>query len=191
MIVYDFDDTIYDGDSSIDMVFYTLKNHPFLMIKYLIKFLFKLIKYKFNKCEFKEAKEILFAFLFEIKNLDNYLNEFVESHMKNIKPWYKKIHKDNDLIISASYELWINKFCKKLNIKNAMGTKVDMKTGKIIGKNCSGNEKIKRYIEVYKDKKILKAFSDSKKDIPLLEFAKEGYVVKGNKIVKYYKGFKF
>ncbi len=184
MNVYDFDDTIYKGDTSVDLIFYTLKKKPLLMLKYLIKFKFKYIKYIFKKCEFEESKEILFRFLFDINNLDEYLDEFAETHMKNIKPWYKKMQKSDDLVISASYILWIKKFCDKLNIKNVIATEVNLKTGKIIGKNCSREEKIKRFKKAYPNKIINKAYSDSKKDLPLLMSAKEGYFVKGNEIIR-------
>ena len=36
MNVYDFDDTIYDGDTNRDLMKYSFKRHPFLVIKALL-----------------------------------------------------------------------------------------------------------------------------------------------------------
>lgn len=191
MNVYDFDDTIYRGDTSIDLIKYTLIKHPFLMLKYIFKFIKKGVLYKLNKVEFKEVKETLFMFLIEIKDLDKYLEKFTDKYMKNIKSWYKEKQKKEDLVISASYTIWIKKFCDRLNIKNVIGTEVDLKTGKIIGNNCSGEEKLKRFDKLFPNIEILESYSDSKKDIPLLERAKQGYVVKGDKITPYKKEYKF
>lgn len=191
MNVYDFDDTIYKGDTSKDLIKYTLKKKPLLMLKYIFKTIPVAIKYLFKKVKAQDVKESLFMFIKEIKNLDKYLDKYVDSHMKNIKPWYKEKQKRNDVVISASYILWIKKFCDKLNIKTSIGTEVDVKTGKIIGKNCSGKEKLVRFDKMFPGKEILESYSDSMKDLPLLERAKQGYVVKDNEIIPYKKGDKF
>jgi HAD superfamily phosphoserine phosphatase-like hydrolase len=191
MNAYDFDDTIYKGDSGIDLIKYTFKKKPFLMIKYLFITLFFAIKYYFKKSTYKEVKEKLFGFLREIKNLEEYIDLFVNIHMKNIKPWYYEIQKKDDVLISASYDLWINKFAQKINIKNVISTKYDIKTGKIIGENCLKEEKLKRFDKEFPNKIIKKSYSDSPNDIPLLKRAEQGFVVKDDKITKYYKGYKF
>lgn len=191
MNVYDFDDTIYKGDTSEDLIKYTLKKKPLLMLKYIFKTIPVLVKYIFKKAKRQDVKESLFMFIIEIKNLDKYLDKFVDEHMNNIKPWYKERQKKDDVVISASYIIWIKKFCDRLNIKNSIGTEVDLKTGKIIGKNCSGKEKLVRFDKMFPGKVILESYSDSKHDLPLLERAKQGYVVKDNEIIPYRKGYKF
>lgn len=191
MNVYDFDDTIYKGDTSVDLVKHTLKKKPLLMLKYILKTIPVLIKYLFKKVKFQDVKESLFMFIIEIKDLDKYLDEYIDIHMKNIKPWYKEKQKKDDVIISASYILWIKKYCDRLNIKTSIGTEVNLKTGKIIGKNCLSKEKLVRFDVMFPGKEILESYSDSKKDLPLLERARQGYVVKGNKIIPYRKGYKF
>ena len=66
-----------------------------------------------------------------------------------------------------------------------IASKVDKKTGKFLSKNCHDYEKIVRYEELYK-KKIKKFYTDSiRADKAMLEYAKEGFVVKGDIITKY------
>lgn len=190
MNIFDFDNTIYEGDSTKDIIKYFIKKYPFKVLKCLLK-ANKLNKmYKKGQIEFKIVKETMLAFLFDIKNLDEHINKFVILNIKKIKPWYLKNRKESDTIISASYELWIRPFCNRIGIKNVIATKVD-DYGKIIGANCKGVEKINRLRFEFGVVPVIKAFGDSVSDIPMLEYAKEGYVVKGNSIVPYQKGMKF
>ena len=190
MNIYDFDNTIYDGDTNKDIIFYSLKRYPINVINSLIKSKILYRKYKKGLIKFSVVKEEMLSFLFKINNLDNYLDKFVNKHMSRIKPWYYDKQSESDVVISASYEIWIKKFCDKLRIKNYIATRTD-KSGKIVGENCKGEEKIKRFKEEFKDIEVYYSYSDSYVDIPILEYAKEGYVVEGNKLIKYYKGYNF
>ena len=55
MNVYDFDGTIYNGDSTRDFVFYLIKKYP-RMIRYMPAFIFAAMKYRFgiisNTCHY-------------------------------------------------------------------------------------------------------------------------------------------
>lgn len=190
MNIYDFDNTIYNGDSCRDLVLFGLKKYPNITIKSLIKANILNRKYKRKKIPFERVKEELLSFIFKINNYQKFINEFVCTHMKKIKPWYLTRKTDNDIIVSASYELWIKKFAKKLGIKHVIATKVDNK-GKIIGKNCKREEKVRRLKNEYKDCIFETSYSDSESDKPILELAKKAYVVEGNKIYSFDNNYKF
>ena len=185
-----FYNTIYKGDTNTDIILYSLKYHPINVIKSLVKARKLKKEYKKGLIPFERVKESMLSFLFQIKNLDSYLDKFVNKHMKNIKQWYLIRKNEKDIVISASYEIWIAKFCKKLKIKNVIATKTDA-NGKIINGNCKGKEKIVRFKKMFKNAKAVVAYSDSKVDIPMLEYAKNAYVVEGNKLFNYKKGYKF
>ena len=71
MNVYDFDGTIYDGDSSVDFYLFSLRKN-IKIIKYLPKQIKALIQYKLKKIDKTMMKEIFFSFLKDIdvqKNL--------------------------------------------------------------------------------------------------------------------------
>ena len=190
MNIYDFDNTIYNGDTNKDILLYSFKKHPFKVIKALNKTKKLERDYKRGLITFERVKEVMLSFLFEIDDLNGYIEKFVSSHMKNIKPWYLSRKTDYDIVISASYELWIIPFCKKLGIKYVLATKTD-KDGHIIGKNCKGEEKVKRLASTIPNAQIITSYSDSESDLPILNIAKTAYVVEGNKLIPYVKGYKF
>lgn len=190
MNIYDFDDTIYNGDTNRDILMYGFKKHPFLVLKALKKAKKLQNDYKRGVIEFERVKEAMLSFIFQIKNYPKFINDFVDSHMKNIKPWYLNRRTQNDIIISASYELWIMQFSKRLGVKYVIATKTDS-DGRIIGKNCKGAEKLKRLASVIPNAVIVSAYSDSSCDIPILEAARTAYVVEGDKLITYTKGYKF
>ena len=190
MNIYDFDDTIYEGDTEVDIVKYGLKTHPILTIESLLK-ANKLNKdYKAGLIEFERVKEEMLSFIFKTGNTKNFIKKFVDTHMKNIKPWYKNRQTKKDIIATASYEIWINLFAENLGIKYVIGTKTD-EEGHIIGNNCKRDEKVRRIKELFPKEDFLTAYSDSSVDIPILELAKESYVVEGNELKLYKKGYNF
>ena len=190
MNIYDFDGTIYNGDSCKDIVLYGLKKHPSLTIASLKKARQVNKNYKKGYIQFERVKEELLSFIFKIDDREKFINDFVDSHMKKIKSWYKSRKDANDVIVSASYDIWIIPFAQKLGIRNVIATRVDSE-GKILGLNCKGQEKVKRIKEAYNSSEISSAYSDSAVDIPMLEIANTAYVVEGNKINTYKQGYKF
>ena len=62
MNVYDFDGTIYDGDSSIDFFLYALKKKPSI-IRFLPRQAWGFLRYKAGKTGKTAFKESLFSFL--------------------------------------------------------------------------------------------------------------------------------
>jgi phosphoserine phosphatase len=62
-------------------------------------------------------------------------------------------------------------------------SQVDHETGKWLGNNCYGAEKIDRFKKIYPATEIAKFYSDTLSDLPMAAFAKESYIVRGEKIV--------
>ena len=76
-----------------------------------------------------------------------------------------------------------------MKLQNIIRTKIDLKTANLIGNQCRKEEKVKVLKEKYPNILVGETYSDSKNDIPLLEIGNPGYVVKGEKLEKYYKGY--
>lgn len=188
MIVYDFDDTILKGDSSSNFYLYCFFKRPILVIIALIKTIPTGLLYLFKKREYKDVIESIFSFLPKLNNVDKMVEDFWNKNEYRVKKWYLDKQTKNDLVISATFTFIIEPICKRLNIKNYIGTDYDLETGKVIGLSSKRANKIIKFEEKYPDKKILKAYSDSPTDIPLLEYAEKGYVVIGNKEILYYEG---
>lgn len=190
MNIYDFDDTIYSGDSFIDILKYSIIRHPIITSKSIFAGIKNLRKCKKGEVPFETVKESLLSFLFKINNREKYINTFVNKKIHKIKKWYKENKKDDDIIITASYELWIKPFCDRLGIKNVIATRTDEK-GKIIGKNCKREEKINRLNKEFPNAVIKNAYSDSASDIPMFKVAEKGFVVEGEILVEYCENYNF
>ncbi len=183
MNAYDFDETIYDGDSSVDFYFFCLKKNKKVLLCLPIQmygFLLYLLKIK-DKTYFKEK---VFSFLKKIDSIDSYIEEFWNAGIHKIKPWYLKQKRKTDLIISASPEFLLKPLEKKLDV-HVIATVVNKHNGKFESKNCHDVEKVRRYEEIYPHKKIKRFYSDSiRADWPMFEYAQEAYLVHKNDVKK-------
>lgn len=184
MNVYDFDKTIYDGDSTVDFYFYSIKRQPNLL-RFLPSQAVVFVKYLFKSITKTEAKEQVFKMFSGIKDIDSYITDFWDKNRHKIKDFYNSTHLDTDVIISASPEFLLEPICKELKINKLLASRVDKKTGKYTGENCYGKEKVKRFYEVYKDEKIDTFYSDSLSDTPLKEISKNAYIVKKDKLIEW------
>ena len=63
--------------------------------------------------------------------------------------------------------------------------------GRVIGKNCKGEEKIKEFKKLFPNEKVECAYSDSHVDIPMLEYARRAFVVEDDELIPYKKDYKF
>lgn len=186
--VYDFDKTIYRHDSGVDFYFFSLKKHPFKVLKSTFKTVPSLILYLFKKRSTLDLKDTILYFINEV-DLKKLVNDFWDTHEKYINNWYKKQKRKDDVIVSANTDFLLKEICKRLGIKNMIATTYDFKKKKHVGLHCKNKNKITMFYEKYPKYKMNKTYSDSKHDIPLLEEGKEAYVVKGEKLIKYYKGY--
>lgn len=179
--VYDFDKTIYDGDSTQNFFFYLLKKQPKIMI-YLPKQIYYLVLFYTGKMEKTKAKEKFYMCFNGVKNIEKEVENFWDKNIFKIKKFYYDTQKDNDIIISASPEFLLRPICDRLNIKYLIASKVDKNTGKYTGANCYGEEKVKRLNEEIPNTIINEFYSDSISDAPLANIAKTAYMVLGNRI---------
>ena len=130
MNVYDFDKTIYKGDSTLDFYFFCLRKKP-IIIKKFHKQIYSAILYKLGKITKTEFKENFYIFLNDLENIDNLLKEFWDNNQNKIKSFYLKQKNDDDVIISASPTFLLEPICRRLNIKYLIASKVDKNTRKI------------------------------------------------------------
>lgn len=182
--LYDFDVTIYDGDSSVDFFKFCLKKDK-KNYKILPKLAIKFLAYKSKNITDTELKEYIFSFLENFKNIDIVVKEFWETHESKIKNFYLEKKHNQDIIISASPEFLLKPICQKLKVKDLIASDVDKTTGKFKKPNNRGEEKVKEFYKKYPKAEILEMYSDSLHDKPLLDLAKKSYFVKKNKLYDY------
>lgn len=184
MNVYDFDNTIYRGESCFDLFFYYMKKHPRL-VKYLPKTTVGFIRYKLRLVSLDELisnygvfAEQLFS---DVQDVEAEVTEFWDKHMHKIKPFYLAQQLEDDLIITASPEIVLAELFRRINIKNFIGTTIDEKTRKLAF-ICFRENKIKAFKNRYPDVMIENFYTDSLNDKPLMNISKNVFLVKGNKI---------
>lgn len=182
--LYDFDGTIYDGDSSVDFFKFCLKKDKSIY-KMLPKLGIKFLAYKSKNITDTELKEFIFSFLKNFKNIDEIVKEFWKNHESKIKNFYLEKKHNQDIIISASPEFLLKPICQKLKVKDLIASDVDKTTGKFNKPNNRGEAKVKVFYEKYPNAEIMEMYSDSLHDKPLLDLAKKSYFVKKNKLYDY------
>ncbi len=186
MNVFDFDNTIYDGESIIDFFFWYCKKDKTLL-KYIPSIIKALLKYKKGSITIEEAltrygKTITDFYVNHISLGDDFVT-FWDNNMHKIKPFYGEIHSEDDLIISCSPEISLQIICDRLGIKKYIGTSINEKNGEIT-RLCFRENKVKAFFEEYPNTKIENFYTDSLNDQPLIDISKNAYLVKGKKIIK-------
>jgi HAD superfamily phosphoserine phosphatase-like hydrolase len=181
--VYDFDRTVYDGNSAVDFYLYCLRKKPSL-IKYFPSQLYYLSLYSFKLISRTEFKSKFFIFLNGETDIESTVQSFWVKNMPKIKSWYAESDHHNDIVISASPAFYLSPLAQKLKIYRLIATDMDPKTGNIIGENCYGAEKVKRLNSELPNINIDKVYTDSLSDLPLLRLGKKAFIVSGENIIE-------
>lgn len=183
MNVYDFDKTIYDGDSSVDFYLFCLLKKPYIVVL-IPSILWGFILYKLRFKEKEYFKEKYFSFVKCFSNIDELVIQFWNKNEGKIKDWYLKQRKSNDVIITASPNFLIEEIVKRLGVDSLIASMVDSENGLFLSKNCYGKEKVKRYKKKFKNIVIENFYSDSMSDLPMMELSNNAFLVKGDSIKK-------
>ncbi len=180
--IYDFDGTIYDGDSSADFYTYCLFRRPRMWLCLPCAFACWVL-YMLRMIDKTRLKQKLFSFVTLIPDIDTYIASFWETHTQHIKAWYLAQKQETDIIISASPEFLLAPACHRLGV-TLIGSIVDKHTGEFTGKNCWGEEKIHRLTRYFGTFPNASAFyTDSAADTPLCKRIPNSYLVRGEKII--------
>ena len=181
MNVYDFDQTIYYPDSSYHFFVHCLKKHPAAVLPVIPKALILALRYRRGRIKAAELKEHLFSFLPRLKDVDEEVRVFWETHRGHVQSWYLRRKRDDDLIISASPEFLLRPIAEELGVR-LIATPMDKGSGRIEGENCHDHAKVRRYRELYEEEEIEEFYSDSLSDAPLAELSKRAFLVRKDQI---------
>lgn len=186
MQVFDFDNTIYHGESVYDFALFVIKR-KLSLVKYIPKITIILIKYKkcqMNKFEFKEELEKYTKVFLDNKDfLEKMVVKFWQKNKHKLdQGMLKKIKKD-DVILTCSPYFLIGEIKSELKTKHLICSEIDVKKGKISFLNF-GENKVKKFKEKYKNKKIDVVYTDSYNDQALIDIATNAYLVKKGKCQK-------
>lgn len=186
MNVYDFDNTIYDGESSVDFFLFCIKRDKKLA-KLLPVMIVKLIKYKMCLITVDElkacAEKYAYVFIESVEDVRGFVKEFWDLNFHKIKEYYKNQKRKDDVIISASCSFLLDDICKRLDIKTCICSVIDVKTGHF-EQVCFRSNKVDLFYKKFPNGVIHNFYTDSMNDKPLIDISENAYLVKGKNVKK-------
>ena len=186
MNVYDFDNTVYDGETLVDFIIY-YAFHDIKIWKYIPKLLFIWLRDSLHLFTVEQAVEAYSSFLegyfVNIKTLEEDTVKFWDKHEKKIKPFYEKIRMDDDVFVTGTTDFIFEEIAKRQGYKNYITSSVDKNTGKFTSL-CFLENKVKLFKERYPDAEIDNFYTDSENDRAMMDISKNVYLVKGQNITK-------
>jgi phosphoserine phosphatase len=175
--VFDFDNTVYDGNVTLDFFKFSLKRH-FLRGIFLPIIGAYYILLRHGLIDLSKFIEVSYKYLVNINTFKTDLDKFWEKHFAKIKVLYFKRKGSTNIIVSASPDVFIEPIISKLDCK-LIASHFDVDTGKVVGQLCYGLEKVVRLV-----KEGINSFdefyTDDYSDSPLIKMAKFAYLVRGN-----------
>ncbi len=185
MNVYDFDETIYDGESSIEFILAYLKKDP-TIVRFLPSIAKLMRQYNRGQARFEDFAENyapkLQAYFAENKvDVASLVSGFWDKRMHKIKPFYLRQQRADDVIITASPYFMMDDICRRLGVRHLIATDFDIETGEVHAA-CFRERKVALFRAAFPDVEIDDFYTDSVNDACLFPLAKRAFMVKGNEI---------
>ena len=156
MKAFDFDNTIYRGESSIDLAVYMIRNNKKIIL-YLPMIFTNLVKYKLCMIGREEMETILNDFcqaVMEDKDeVPRIIERFWQTHAHKLNERILKLIGPEDIIITAGPDVLINGIRDRLHTDHIISSEVDLNSGRFTYLNFKDN-KVRRYKELYGDTEI-------------------------------------
>ena len=184
MNVFDFDNTLYRGESSIDFALYMIRINKKIIL-WLPKLFWNLLKYKLclvNKRYMeKSINDAMKRFIRSEQEVLSLTDGFWKTHISKLdRSMLKRIHKD-DIIITAGPSFLLNGIKKHLRTSNMICSEVDLENKCVVYLNFSDN-KVRRYREKHGDKPIDCFYTDSFNDKAMMDISRNVFIVKKGKV---------
>jgi HAD superfamily hydrolase (TIGR01490 family) len=184
LVFFDFDGTLTHKDTLFEIIRFDKGLISFLWGIFLL--IPQFLLFFLRKIDSQELKENYLEHFLKNRSLDLWndtCEKFCEKRLPHLirKEAFKALKKHQSensriVVVSASPENWILPWCKIMKIEG-IGSRLETSsgklTGKLIGQNCNGQEKVKRikeYLELETYSPIY-AYGDTKGDLPMLALA--------------------
>lgn len=182
MNAYDFDGTIYDGDSTRDFIAFCALRHPGVLAR-VPRAVLALCAHALGRLSRDKAKGRCLRVLSAVPDLEKEVSAFWDSHISKMMQWYLDQRQEDDLVISASPAFLVEEACRRLEIGRPIATNVDVRTMRMVSPNCRGGEKVRRLDTELPGAQIEAFYSDSASDEPLARVAERAYRVCRGKVL--------
>ena len=198
LIVYDFDKTIYGGESGTNFFTYYLRNYPLKGLLFGLTYLKEVLFYLIKITDLKRLKERFFIFLESHSNeeIEKIVDGFWKEYGKKMYNWTQEELQENkkeaDMVIvtSATPLFLLERLIPEMGYDMVFGTEFqgdgeEKFIAEIKGENNKGMEKVKKLNKWAKENnieyEIIKFYSDSLADKPLYDIAEKKYWIKKGK----------
>lgn len=193
LALFDVDFTLTGKETLIAFYTYLTKKNPALLL-HLPKALLSGVLFKLGVQKEKATKEMFLTFLENAskEELELHVEGFLKDSLENFlyEDGRRKVQELKEkgytiVLTSASPEFYILKLKDMFDADYVMGTRFEVKngcfTGKMVGENNKGIEKVRRLYEVIPKHQIeweeSYMFSDSMSDDPLLKLVGKPYLI--------------
>lgn len=191
LVLLDFDGTLMKGDMFAAFLKFRLRDSRVLMrLPFAMPFY---ILFKLKLMDNEKAKQAIFKRLFagesstdfrqrcedfwQARGLD--LNPHIQAELAKYAPTESEFW-----IVSANFEPLIASFCEQMGKYSFLATRLETVgpklSGNFNGPNCYGEEKVRRLQEQFPNPKAyanIVAYGDSSGDLPMINWAQEGYLL--------------
>ena len=198
LIVYDFDKTIYGGESGTNFFTYYLKNYPLKGLLFGLTYLKEILFYLIKITDLKRLKERFFIFLesHSSEEIKKIVDGFWKEYGKKMYSWTQEELRENrkeaDMVIvtSATPLFLLERLIPEMGYDMVFGTEFqgdgkEKFASEIKGENNKGIEKVRKLDKWAKENnieyEIIKFYSDSLADKPLYDIAEKKYWIKKGK----------
>ena len=184
MNVYDFDNTLYKGESTVDFAFFMMQHNP-KIYTWIPTIFWNLLMYKLCLTEKEQMQRILNEFLKVLIQDDYDITEMAQAF------WRKNENRLNmalirrirpeDVILTASPDFMMNVIGKRLGTGHILCSKVDIPTKTILYLNY-GTNKVRYFRRLYHDTPVSRFFTDSYNDQAMMDLAQRVYLVSNGRV---------
>ena len=198
LIVYDFDKTIYGGESGTNFFTYYLRNYPLKGLLFGLTYLKEVLFYLIKITDLKRLKERFFIFLesHSSEEIEKIVDGFWKKYEKKMYSWTQEELQENkkeaDMVIvtSATPLFLLERLIPEMGYDMVFGTEFqgdgeEKFVAEIKGENNKGMEKVRKLDKWAKENnieyEIIKFYSDSLADKPLYDIAEKKYWIKKGK----------
>ena len=179
MNVFDFDNTIYNGESGIHMFIFYIKRRPALL-RHVPKIIAGVFNYKRGKVTQEEVLEGYADVFHEFFSVDDFvqdMKEFWDKYEHRLRrAFFDRFFRPGDLIVSASPEDSLNEVCKRLGAGRFIGTKVNLESARFEFV-CFRENKVKAFREQFPGVEIENFYTDSMNDQAMMDISKHVFMI--------------
>ena len=158
--IYDFDKTLVPFDSGSLFIGYCALHYPWVLV-YLPVWFIACLLFALRILSLQKFKNLCFGFL-PLVPVQRAAKGFWEKHLHQVYPWFTQ-KKRPAVIISASPDFLLEELQRRLGLPYLLCTRHNPKTGRILGQNCRGEEKVRRFHRAFPGVQVV--------DVDILQFA--------------------